>query len=378
MHLCFSITAHGFGHGAISCAVINQFIAQNKNIKITVISAISEAYLTSRIEGKFDLINCSHDFGMEMHSAVKVNAQASAEKYRQLFKDWEKAVEVEKQVLLTLGPDCLISNISPISLAAAQQLKIPTASVAPFNWAQIYWAYCHQEENAIAIFNKMKGVYLQTDFIFKPQPSVPFDACKNEILIDSITSVLGKPNRQLLDLLPTNVKKVGLIALGGLPMSLDLSAWPKLQGWHWFVDQPCESLRDDMTQVNDIDLPFTMLISNSDLVLTKPGYGTYCEIASVAQFKKIRAMSLVRPDWPETPFLNKFLSDRVPFLEVTMQQLNSDQFPLIIEKLIAIPYPEAMPLNNGAEQLAKLLKNWLSPKNLTQKALSTNYTDYTD
>ncbi|ABM01966.1 conserved hypothetical protein [Psychromonas ingrahamii 37] len=355
MHLCFSITAHGFGHAAISCAVINQVKEKYPNIKITVLSLVSRVYLQSRLTCEFELIPLGNDFGMLMVSPVEVDVQASALKYLSLYDNWQKAVEQEKLILEQIKPDCLISNISPVSLDAAMQLNIPTASVAPFNWAQIYQAYCLKPEQpeinkAKSIFDKMVSIYEKVDFIYKPLPSVPFTKEK-EIQVASICDHPPLPSVPLLQKLPAGTDKIGLVALGGLPMRLDLENWPHITGWHWLVDQNAGQLRDDMSQLTELPFSFLQLLSCSDLILTKPGYGTYCEIAAIAKYQKVRVISIERPDWPETPFLNQFLSARVPFVEIKLSQLSNDSLTTVIKQLDRLDYPRIQACEDGAVQL---------------------------
>ncbi|PKH02545.1 hypothetical protein CXF72_11010 [Psychromonas sp. MB-3u-54] len=359
MHLCFSITAHGFGHAAISCAVINQVKEKYPDIKITVLSLVSKVYLQSRLRCEFELITLGNDFGMLMVSPVEVDIQASALKYLSLYDNWQQAVAQEKQILEEIKPDCLISNISPVSLEAAMQLNIPTASVAPFNWAQIYQAYClgpGQREiiQAKFIFDNMVSIYERVDFIFKPLPSVPFMQDK-EIQVGSICDHPPPESAQLLQKLPAGTDKIGLVALGGLPMKLDLENWPHITGWHWLVDQHASQLRDDMSQLSTLPFSFLQLVSSCDLILTKPGYGTYCEIAAIAKYQKVRVISLERPDWPETPFLNQFLSARVPFVEVKLSQLSNDALITVIKQLDLLDYPQVQTCEDGASQLVSYL-----------------------
>ena len=356
MHLCFSISAHGFGHGAISTSVIERVMQLFPEIKITVLSLLPKSYLDSRLSGPFSHIKLGNDFGMLMHSPIEVNVQNSRLKYQQLFDNWQQAVNQEMEVLKQIKPDCVISNISPITLDAAIQLSIHTASVAPFNWAQIYERYCLDAEQAKtqAVYEQMLAVYKKVDYIYKPLPSVPL-TCVNEIKIASINRRPKGQLQKLLECLPEGTNKVALVALGGLPMSLDLKNWPAIPGWHWLIDQPEYPLRDDMTQISDLDMPFLQLVGSCDLILTKPGYGTYCEIAAIARHKKIRVISLARPDWPETPFLNAFLAARVPFAEVHIKQLQGKYLRTVIEKLTALDYPPEEACEDGALQLVKHL-----------------------
>lgn len=352
MHICFSITSHGFGHGAISCSVINQVIKIFPNCKITVLSKLPASYLNSRIQGKYEHISIGHDFGMLMHSPIKVNVEESSNNYLQLLKDWDNFVESERRCLAVIKPDLLISNISPISLAAAKSLGLKTASVAPFNWAQIYQAYCLDEQNPQSklVHQKMNDVYLNVDYIFKPMPNVP-DINHDEI---NIASIASQPEETPLNLLTANkldIKRNILFALGGFPMPIKLSQLPEIDGWQWLVDQKVSVQRTDLRHFADLPLSFLQLLAASDVVITKPGYGSYCEIATLAKHKKVRVLSLTRPDWPETPYLNAFLKERVPFMEIELSDLEDNKLATFIHKLCELPYPDTLPCRDGAEHM---------------------------
>jgi len=357
MHFCFSITAHGNGHGAISCALINRVMQHYPNIKISVMTLLPKSYLDSRLTAEFDYFQIGSDFGMLMHSPIVVDVDKSAKKYQILFDNWQSYVDNEKCILGAITPDILISNISPVSLDAAHQLGIKTASVAPFNWAQIYAAYClDSSAETQKVFQKMRSVYQAVEQVFKPIPFVPLND-GNEITTASIND---QPIADLLSLqrkLPSNVKQIGLIALGGLPFSLDLKNWPQITGLHWLVDQVVPHCRLDMSQIESLSTPFLELVAASDLIITKPGYGTYCEIAALAKHKKIRAISLSRPDWPETVYLNQFLAMRVPFIEIEEIELTGEALATVIQTVNQCDYPDEMMCEDGAMQVVNRLLN---------------------
>ncbi|WP_413700723.1 hypothetical protein ACLKMH_02390 [Psychromonas sp. KJ10-10] len=356
MHLCFSITAHGNGHGAISCAVINRLMTHYPKVKISVMTRLSRDYIASRLSADFDYYPLGSDFGMLMHSAIEVDIVNSRDKYQQLYERWQDEVDKEKQLLKKIKPDILISNISPISLDAAHQLHIKTASVAPFNWAQIYQAYCLDgQEKSQAVFQKMQSVYQATNQVFKPLPFVPLDDGR-EIAIASINDQPKADLSSLLTSLPKGTTKIGLVALGGMPFPLDLQHWPIIDGLHWLVDQDIPSSRSDISQINELSQSFLQLVASCNFIITKPGYGTYCEIATIAKYKKIRVMSLLRPDWPETPYLNRFLTERVPFVEVAERQLTGDALKEVLEKLMSKDFPATLPCEDGAMQLIERLE----------------------
>jgi predicted DNA-binding antitoxin AbrB/MazE fold protein len=355
MHICFSITAHGNGHAAISCALINRLMTYYPHIKISVMTRLSEDYITSRLISDFDYYPEGSDFGMLMFSAIDIDIEKSRDKYQQLYKHWQFYVDNEKKLLKEIKPNILISNISPISLDAANQLGIQTASVAPFNWAQIYQAYCLDGTvETQAVYQKMSLVYQATDQVFKPLPFVPLEDGE-EIVIASINDNPVADLIGLLQQLPQGTKQIGLIALGGLPFPLDFKNWPEINGLHWLMDQSFPSERADMSSITQIKQPFLQLVANCDFIITKPGYGTYCEIATIAKHKKIRVISLARPDWPETPFLNRFLIDRVPFVEIEKGQLTGKPLKTVLKSLSDAKYPEEHLCEDGAMQLIEKL-----------------------
>jgi len=356
MHLCFSITAHGFGHGAISTAVIQQVMDDFPSIKITILTLLPKSYLDSRLSGSYTHIQVGHDFGMLMHSPIEVDVDSSREKYAELDKNWQRVVQQEVDILKQIQPNCVISNVSPITLEAAMKLGIPTATVAPFNWAQIYQRYClnQQDKQTVAVYKRMLRAYKSVDYIYKPLPSVP-NSDLNEINIASINSQPYSQRQRLLEQLPKGTTSIALVALGGLPITLNFQEWPIIAGLHWLVDQPSQHLRKDMTQVEELDLSFLALLGSCDVILTKPGYGTYCEIAAVAEKKNIRVISLARPDWPETPFLNQFLMERVPFSDININQLQGKSLKAVIEKVNKLEYPRAQACEDGAKQMVEHL-----------------------
>ncbi|WP_375748695.1 hypothetical protein [Vibrio sp. HN007] len=360
MHICFSITAHGFGHGAISCSVINQVINQLPDCRITVLSKLPASYLEGRIQGEFTHIAMGHDFGMLMHSPIEVDVVASFAKYKQLLEDWGDCVEREKRCLADIKPDLLISNISPISLEAAKQLGIKTATVCPFNWAQIYQAYClnENEQHSLQLHQRMNLVYQSVDYIFKPLPSVP-ESSHQEFNIASIASHPKEPSASLIVENNLNDSQNILFALGGFPMPIELSQLPKLEGWQWLVDQPVSESRTDLRPIADLPFSFLELVASSDVIITKPGYGSYCEIAALAKYKRVRVLSLTRPDWPETPYLNAFLSERVPFKEIELSDLEGDRLANCIEQVCKLPYPDTLACEDGSEQLVSYLRKEL-------------------
>lgn len=359
-HICFSITHHGFGHAAISTAVIAELQALLSDIKITIMSKVPKEYFSQRLGNSFDYLAFGSDFGMHMHSPIKVDTATSHQQYLTLAQQWPTRVAQEQAVLQQLKPDLVVSNISPVTLAAAQALSIPCASLAPFNWRQIYQHYCNDLTGSQDVLALFETAYQGVNAILKTTPHVvdPLNHSR-EIEVGVICQQGNAQKGTLHASLRANhsslsFAQIGLIALGGMPEPLDLMAWPSIPGWLWLVDQTPPQQRQDMLHFSAANMRFLDLIFSVDLALTKPGYGTYTELACAGT----NAVTLARPDWPETPFLNAFLEQHVNCVEISPQGLYKGELEQAIKQVNEPhqkPRAQATGANHAAQQILALL-----------------------
>ena len=80
-HLLVAISSHGFGHAMQTMLVINALRKRLPNLQITLRTKVSPQFLAERLQGDFQLLPASSDFGMCMHSAVDIDLTASAAAY---------------------------------------------------------------------------------------------------------------------------------------------------------------------------------------------------------------------------------------------------------------------------------------------------------
>ena len=89
---------------------------------------------------------------------------------------------------------------------------------------------------------------------------------------------------------------------------------------------------------------------HADAVLTKPGYGTYAEAVCNA----VPILTLARPDWPETPYLNAWARRHGCLEEISVTQFRSGDFGSALERLWQKPLPEP-PEPEGIQQAVDIL-----------------------
>lgn len=71
-----------------------------------------------------------------------------------------------------------------------------------------------------------------------------------------------------------------------------------------------------MIDISATGMGFIDVLASCDAVLTKPGYGTYAE----AVCNGVPILTLARPDWPETRYLNAWARRHGRLVEITAGQ----------------------------------------------------------
>jgi hypothetical protein len=102
-------------------------------------------------------------------------------------------------------------------------------------------------------------------------------------------------------------------------------------------------------------MEFIDVLASCDAVLTKPGYGTYAE----AVCNGIPILTLARPDWPETPYLNAWARRYGRLAEISAVQFETGCFMEALEGLWS--RPAAPPVEAaGVAQAVAVITSYLA------------------
>ncbi len=351
-HLLVAISSHGYGHAMQALLVVNALRKRLPSLQVTLRTQVSSDYLRSRLAGEFQILPVSSDFGMIMHSAVDIDVTASAAAYQEWHTNWSEKVAVEAASLAAIKADLILADIPYLTLAGAQQAGIPAVALCSLNWADIYWHYCAEQPNARQIHQQIQAAYQSAEYFLQAEPSMPMMDLENRKPIAPL-AILGVNRRsfinQQLNLNPE--QRLVLIALGGIDMRLQMDKWPKMPGISWLVPAAWGVKRADAFAWESLDLPFIDVLRSCDVVITKPGYGTFTEAAC----NGIAVLYLERHDWPETPYLVNWLQQYARgALCLSRSRLEEGAIMEDLETVLAAAQP-AIPKANGAEQAANLL-----------------------
>ncbi|CUW40205.1 conserved protein of unknown function(containing Glyco_trans_1_3 domain,17-142;containingUDP-Glycosyltransferase/glycogen phosphorylase domain,9-358) [Magnetospirillum sp. XM-1] len=351
-HLWLALSPHGYGHAAMTAPVIAALRRRRPDLRLTIQTAVPRTFLEERYGPDFDYVAEIPDFGLKMLSATRVDLDASAAAYRDVLADFDRMVEAEAERLRHARPDAVLANVPFVTLAAAARAGIPAVALSSLNWADIYRRYLGDRPEADSVWSMMRESYNSAQAFLRVTPAMDMPSLDNVVDIGTVAR-RGRNRREELAKM-AGQGRVGLVAFGGIDHDLDMAKWPRLEGWVWISAQDCPPGRDDIRPLAVAGLPFSDLAASVDVIVTKPGYGTFSE----AGLSGTPVLYVARPDWPESPAMDDWLMAHTKALAVSLEDLLSD-LETQLQRLFSLP-EQRVGVAEGNEQAAEFIESMLS------------------
>lgn len=355
-HLAVYISHHGFGHGAQTTSVLDALVNIVPDVRLTVVTALPDTFLRSRIRHPFQLRRNSFDFGLAMQSAFEVIREDTLLRYRELHENWLDRVNEETAWLRSVRPDAVLSNVAYLPLAAAKRAKVAAAGMSSLNWADIFCHYFPETEHR-TIFGQMQDAYAGADMFIQLTPTMPMHWLPNRKKVDPVATIGHSRQKELRRRLGLDQHtKIILVSFGGIEGSFSLERWPRRDDVFWLMPHSWHPSREDMASCEELDFTFLQLMCSSDVVVTKLGYGMVSETAC----NGVPVIFCERGDWPEEPFLKEWLLNNNRTVFVPRSALASNQLLDAIDQVEKSPAPDR-PQPTGAVEAANLLSGVINP-----------------
>jgi len=356
--LLVCISAHGFGHLAMTAPVLNK-ISKLYNIKLTIRTKLPEPLIRELVTVEAVIINEVADFGMVMKNAFEVDLEKSKKKYSEFHYNWDKQVEKEMRSLEQFEPDLILSNAPYLTLAAAGKLHIHCLGYCSLNWADIFQSYFGNDSlETKIIVREMREAYNAADFFISPEPSMPMDWANNVKNIGPVARVGKNVKTEICKRLAiADSTRVVLVAPGGVKTDVPVNAWPQAKNIHWIVSWDHFSGRSDISCVKDIGFIFNDILTSCDAVITKPGYGTVTDTVC----NNIPALYVCRGDWAEEEFLVNWWEQKGCVERISREQFFTGNVVQTLENLWSRLTPEKI-TPSGIDEMISIISGYIPNK----------------
>lgn len=342
--LLVALSPHGFGHAAMTLPILNNIKSKSHDIDLILYSNLPKSLLQSRLNFGFEYIDGIDDFGLVMRSSTQVDLDATAKAYNLRHLDWGNRLKTEAARLFTANPDLLIANIPYLTLAAAGHLGLPALALSSLNWFDLYGSYMSGRAESEAILETIRRAHGAASKFLKLTPCLPMDglAGVTELVELGPSARIGLKDpaglRRALDIPPAH--RVGMVAYGGIATRLPVEDWPVIEGWTWLIPESWGLRRRDFRSFETSGLAFPDTLASVDLVVTKPGYGTFTEAAC----NGVAVLAQARPDWPETPYFDAWMRDHARYDVASEKRIAEGRIQdrieeLMIRQTLKLPQP---------------------------------------
>jgi hypothetical protein len=338
-HLVACVAAHGWGHLSQTLPIVAALRARWPGLRTTVRTALAAPLVRARFEAAglpAPAVSADDtEFGFVMHDALRVDDAASLARYRALHALREARLAAEVAALRALRADLVLANIGWLPIAAAASLGLPAFGACSLNWADLVEARWPDEPDAVAVADWMREGYARADAVFALEPGMPFARFANRVRVPPIAPPPAPPRRDALrDAMGVGRDtRVAMLAFGGMPLPMDTRAWVLPPGWAAVVW--AEGASDAPAARTGASLGWTYadLLASCDLLVAKPGYGTFAE----AGFAARDTVYVPRDDWPEAPYLTDWLARHARTARIGLDAVRAGRFESAIAEVDAQP-----------------------------------------
>ncbi len=350
-HLVVDISFHGFGHLAQVAPVLGALRARVEGLRLTARTALPESVLRHRLGNDLTVMAAAKDAGMSMASALDVLAAESAGAHRRFHRGWENTVTREARELESLSPDLVLANIPYLTLAAASLARIPAVAMCSLNWADVYHHYCSGLPGSGRIQEHMLQSYASADLFLQLSPHMPMENLPRRMSIGPVVRRGTRRRAELAERLGMGAhERLVLVGLGGVATRFPIEHWPVLPHTRWLVPSDWQVERRDCSPLEKLDMSFVDIMASSDILIAKPGYGTFVEAACHG----LPVLYVARQDWPEARYLTAWLRQNARSLELQRRDVETGQFAHALDAVLQQRAPPPV-VPHGVEQAADVL-----------------------
>lgn len=358
--ILFYVSGHGYGHARRTAQIIKSLQSRQADVQVHV-RTTAPARIFASLPAEH-VSSTQIDAGMVEDDALTINPSATLAKLEELIARRDAVVADELSIVRSLRPGLIVADVPFMAGYVAEAAGVPCIAISNFTWDWICEPLFRDDPGFATRYAKLlpviRGGYarmsgaLQLPFgglsdVLKPVIRVPLVAARSSVDRATIFACAG------LD--PADPRPRVLIGMrGGLP-DATLTAAAADAGEFLFISPgpavPADSPPNLRAVPTGPALDFTDLVSISDVVVSKLGYGTVAEcIAGGTRMLWPRRMGF-REDEVMIEQAPRFL----PALEIPRDQFRAGGWAPRLRELMKLP-PAADRLGmDGAEVCARFL-----------------------
>ncbi len=336
--LAYFVTAHGFGHAARACAVIEAMAVRRRDLQVELFTTAPRWFFEESLRRPFGYHLCDCDVGLVQATSLHEDLAATARRLREALPYPRQQVEELAATVDALGCQAVVCDVSALGVAVARRAGLPSVVIENFTWDWIYGAYAGDHpafaEAAAYLAELLAGATRR----IQSEP-----ACAPLAGALSVPPVWRAPRCSAVEvrrrLAVENGRPLVLLTMGGV-------------AWRWEnLDRIVASVDAVWVVPGGADLEQRRgqcvllphrtgfyhpdLVRAADLVVGKLGYSTVAEVVGLGR----RFAFVPRPSFPESPVLQAYVQRRGACKEIPPERFARQEWTAQVSELLALSAP---------------------------------------
>ncbi len=281
-----SVSGHGFGHAAQVAPVLNALGQLVPNLTAILRTTVPAGFFEPRLTIPWQLSVAQQDVGCVQDGPLKIDVPGTWAAHRSLHADWGAKVQTEAALIRSAGPACVLSDVSHLAMAAGASTGIATIGMCSLSWDLVLEPFIDPEvDDQSGILRQIREAYAQADYFLRVAPGTAMTPFRNMRDIGPIAEPSEPLPKQLRDAIGAEPSdRIVLVGFGGIPLRhIPFPHMESLPSYRFIVDGAVPDGLARVTSLAALGWPFKQVLASVDLILTKPGYGTFVEAVALGR-----------------------------------------------------------------------------------------------
>jgi hypothetical protein len=350
------ISSHGFGHGVRMATLLRELLRRRHDIELVLSTGLPEDLLRQNL-GDLPWLHrpCIWDVGVRQADALGSDPAATLTALAALEASLPRQLEQEVAWLAPRlaahgGRGLVIADIPPAAVRLAESLGIPLVWHGNFGWDAIYAAlgpaFVPWVEHCQRLYRRGQALIrcpfpLTMDWGL-PQLSIGGESGTPRLGTEELRRRLGHDHPR---------ERTALLSFGGMGLALDPALPSRWPDWRFLV---CDRRLPEAANLIPVpaDLRPLDVLPLCQLVITKPGYSTFCE----ALAQDVGVVAVERAQFAEAAVLLEGLQRHGRHRILSRDQFGSGEWAL--DRPLAPPMGPPLASDGADRAAAWLATHW--------------------
>jgi hypothetical protein len=336
VHLAYFISPHGFGHAARAAAVMAAVYQIAPGVCFEIFTTVPSWFFSVSLAGPYVYHPCVTDVGLVQRTPLEEDLSETMAQLSSFLPFREEALAGLCEAVGALNCGLVICDISPLGIAVARLLGIPSLLVENFTWDWIYERYAAREPRMKVFGDYLRAVFEGATCRIQTEP----------VCVPARADLVTPPISRAFRMAPEEVRrqfgvgpngKMVTVTMGGVAEEMEGLGGVKGAGNVLFV-APGGSRVARRTE-NTILLPreggffHPDLIRASDGVVGKIGYSTLAEVYHAG----VPFGYIARAAFRESEVLATFVRKEMKGVEIQDRSFRDGSWAARIPDLLDLP-----------------------------------------